>query len=278
MKLTEGKQDAQWRRRLRWGTPLIVTGAVLTFTIGFYGGAPQIAMVKGENEFFCTPDARFQLPGALKSKWDTQSALWITLGFGNFTFAQAKALDLVWDTLVGRGGQLLMIYWAYPLIRRSLLLAIRKYPVYWPMYASLAFERISIFGAWSLVREWPSSKQTTGNSESRDGPKASLTDSAEDRRIWKAWRRLFLLPLFLYLLAFPTLMSIMTGYQAGLIPYVKLRTGDLVPASVLDIPRVVALDGSRIGLSDELPSQAGDAWVQSLLDCTYTAPLFLCSM
>lgn len=58
-----------------------------------------------------------------------------------------------------------------------------------------------------------------------------------------------------YAIAFPTVVSAMTGYQAELTPYLSVPprdSGVLVDASQITIPDNVLLGGHRIGLLDNV--------------------------
>jgi hypothetical protein len=238
MKIVYDRTEALWKRAFRLSAPWALTVASLAFLVGFYGFAP-FKTITYDSNFFCTPDARVQDSGddtVLTNKWNPETALWITLAFGRFTYAQAKAIDVAWDLVVGFGGQALVAYWAYPIIRRTLAHDIQRWGVKTHLYASLAFDKVSLSGTWALIRH---------NSSN--------------------WFTMLLT--FAYILAFPTLMSLVTGYQAGLIPYVQLSGGDLVLASQLATSQMVLVDGPRVGLPPMIAAQQGDAWNQTIFAC-----------
>ena len=268
MKLTEGKEEARWKGLLRVSSPFIAAAALLSLTLFLAIVLPKRIAIENDSTFFCTPDAQFQLPASRTNIWNPQALLWITLAFGQFSFASAKALDFAWDLVFGRFGQFLLIYWSYPLIRRALLRAVGRVPIKYDLYASLAFEKVSLTGALSLMRGTPldeSKGLDIGLSDrQRNGDRDDRTLMHDQSFLWRWFA---ILPLFIYLIAFPTLMSVMTGYQAGLTPYARLPNGDLIPASKFVVPPLVVVDGSRIGLTDAVASQPGDEWAQSVSNC-----------
>lgn len=273
MRLSESKVEAQWRSRSRVISPFVVLAVILVFTIGFFGFVPTLGSIRGQNGIYCTLGNHARVgedPNAINDKWAPSRFLWISLGFGNFSFAAAKGIDVVWDLAVGRGGQLLLIYLTYPIIRRSLLRAMVMFPIRLPMYASIAFDKVSLWTIWAAMRK-------------------SLTDSARVQGIqdpverkgltilWFLWRYFVIIPILAYILAFPTMMAIMTGYQTEPEPYL-LRpgsTGDLMKASLLDIPSLVVLDGSRIGLMDMVAVHKDDTRFATLSNCMVLTSIML---
>jgi len=59
----------------------------------------------------------------------------------------------------------------------------------------------------------------------------------------------------IYIVAFPTIMTIATSYQARLAPYIRDPNNSyvLADAKCLRIPGVILRDGSRVGLQDNMP-------------------------
>jgi hypothetical protein len=53
--------------------------------------------------------------GPVNQKCFTSGFFAITLQFGDFSFDTAKLIDITWDLVVGRGGQLCLAYISYPI-------------------------------------------------------------------------------------------------------------------------------------------------------------------
>lgn len=268
MQLRETKPEARWRSNVRLLAPIVVLAATFIFTIGFFGFAHDVGTVRGTDTVYCTPDAHVRLavvPSPVNNKWNHQRFLWITLGFGHFSFAAAKGVDLVWDLVIGRLGQLLIIYLTYPILRRALLRAMFQFPVYLPMYASITFDKISLSTVWAVLR---------GSAEDiphhhPDHPETPVTLRIQaEAWLSRKWRYLAIVPLLAYILAFPTLLSVMTGYQADLEPYIlRPDNQDYQSASSLQVPPIVILDGARVGLSNMTAGYGQESWFTDVSDC-----------
>ncbi|KAK5709920.1 hypothetical protein LTR17_019368 [Elasticomyces elasticus] len=234
--------------------PLAVLVGLIIFTATFFtlitapGQAPN---------FTCTPNGAVKFPWSTSENdeimksysptWDPSQVLSITLGVGSFTFTQAKAIDFLWDLIVGRWGQFVLVWCCYPIFRRSLLLEMESHRITLPTFASLAFDKIGWSSVLTLARSsvsgvWHAFRQL-------DARKAFQIRALRSRSRSPGRLELFL-GAFGYILMFPSWMSIMTGYQAQSQPYVLIINGNLIPTTALAQPDAVVIDGSIIGLSD----------------------------
>jgi hypothetical protein len=199
---------------------------VLLFVSIFFSIMTNSSLVDSST-FFCNPDGQVELPWhhkvvssmttnggpqnlAGKTKpyspmWEGKLFLSITLGFGNMPFSAAKGLDIAWDLVVGRGGQIILGILVYRIFRRSMMLSMEKQSVSIPLFASMTSSALGVPSLWTLVREV--SRNTHSASGSRDRSKLI--------------RLLGLAYLIVYVLIFATFVSVMTGYQARLTPYVS---------------------------------------------------------
>jgi hypothetical protein len=71
---------------------------------------------------------------------------------GNFTLGQAKAIDIAWNTVVGRGLQFLMAWGSYGIITQGLLRIIEGTPVGYDLFASLTLYPNSLRSMIPLAR------------------------------------------------------------------------------------------------------------------------------
>ncbi|KAK5693810.1 hypothetical protein LTR17_025013 [Elasticomyces elasticus] len=188
--------------------------------------------------------------------WSPSLFLSINLGFGRFTFAEAKALDFAWDLIVGSGGQVLVIALVYPLFRRVLLAHMESQPTPLSTYSSVAFDGVSGTTVWVLIRDLfpgqrgPLWRRLTENNRHPESI-TYLQDSSPrpqranvDRVLWLGF-----IFAFAYLLAFAKMLSLMTGYQA-IANAVITPDGstDFLDAGLAAVMFVVVHDGERIGL------------------------------
>ncbi|KAJ9642497.1 hypothetical protein H2199_004878 [Coniosporium tulheliwenetii] len=152
-----------------------------------------------------------------------------TLAFGSFSFSTAKTIDIIWDLFIGRGGQAVLMYIAYRVFTRSLVFSMESRPTPYQVFAAIAFDTVSMNTIHILGKECVAPWQRT-------------------RR-----RRLTIVGLIFassYILAFPTLISALTGYDATYRPYVNVTDGSMVPLSSFEDADWVVWDGSRVGLAD----------------------------
>lgn len=242
MKLTslEPRQETKWRLA-GWITLSVtitlsaLTGLMLAWTI-----APAYFNESSTGYVACLPNGApyFYWSPESANIWNPDLFLSITLGFGPLTFTQAKAIDIIWDLFVGRGTQVILIFISYPILRRALLLSLERGPVSFPLYSSLTLERISLRSLIALCV-----------------PSGSLRPSKAGQRLpvrkrW-SWNFFAMFLVLGWLLIYPTIMSVMTGYQASLQPYVVDPTDNSSIVAIQDmyLPPYIVMDGSRVNLS-----------------------------
>lgn len=274
-------------------TPLVAIAACVLFTALFFGLIGRSAQEYQATGFYCQPNGVVHFPwkdadsspgdiyDQTSDLWDSSLFLSITLGFGEFDFAWAKATDIAWDLLVGRGGQVLLAALAYPIFRRSLLLCLERRAVPFDIIAALTFSKISLESAMRIARDLRTSFQHEHASATVNGatPQSNFAAvmSCSLQAVSKAWKAfvscnwVFLGLLFasIYIILFPTFLSAMTGYQALSTAYIAMP-GDLnlIEASELQLYVLVVEDGSRIGLSDHYRvTQKEQELYQTISDC-----------
>lgn len=108
---------------------------------------------------------------------------------GNFTLGQAKAVDLGWNLVVGRGAQAVMAYTSYKVVVGALMRIAEVTPIEYSLFAGLVFSPTSVLTVPHLVRG-----------------------------VWslRGWRPKFAMGWLLYssilILAMPTIIDASTGY------------------------------------------------------------------
>jgi hypothetical protein len=197
--------------------------------------------------FYCNADGTVQmlenLNGGYKPFWDPDLFFTINVPVGdNLSFTLAKLLDAVWDLGVGRGGQMLAAVITYRVLRRSLTLVMESCTITIPTVTSVCCQQIGVLSSWHLLADAFSTK----SSRKFEGRRLSITG-----------KRRIVMQLFacLYVLAFPTLASIMTGYRTGftgLFDYHVGKVSQVKPLAEVENPRMFMSDGNRIGLPDSI--------------------------
>ncbi|GAW20456.1 hypothetical protein ANO14919_099620 [Xylariales sp. No.14919] len=169
---------------------LAIVGTILTATLVHNGGA---AVQKG-----CTA-----IDGS-----EAEDLFRINLVVINgLTFVRAKFIDLLWDTAIGQGGRFVHGLILHQLVSRALTLLLERSALPFSFFLGVKFSTVSIESLWCCIRIL----------YSRAPVRTSILVAG----------------LFLaigYVLAFPTIWSAATGYEADVVPaYDILGIGAFVP-------------------------------------------------
>ncbi|KAH8151364.1 uncharacterized protein LAJ45_04566 [Morchella importuna] len=128
----------------------------------------------------------------------------IDLSFGSLDFTVAKSIDIAWDIIVGRGGQLLLLWIAHKVYVATLDHVTETSAVGYDFYLALAFD----IGPWAMVLAIRNQILATR------------------KHVIKV---LFILYSVAYIAMFPTLMSAMTGYTNYTSPYIVFEDQSMIP-------------------------------------------------
>ena len=121
------------------------------------------------------------------------------LFYHNFSFAQAKMVDALWDILVGRGIQIIAAWAAYIVFSDALLRVIERHPASFQIFQRITLEGPGLLSVWTLIKEiW----------------------TAKSRRTKALF--FYMLLSTSYILWIPLLLSAMTGYSSSTITWVNL--------------------------------------------------------
>jgi hypothetical protein len=160
----------------------------------------------------CYPNRAWKL--SRSASWRIMDSSYMftpNLSFGSMTFTQVKAIDVAWDLLVGRGGQVALAWVNWRVCGEWLAAHMERWHTGWRVYAALAFEANTLPTLGVLCTDMFAATQGS-------------------KRTW-FWRRVAVLGIVLstlYVLSFPTLMAAMTGYIAKSKPYVQDGQGNLI--------------------------------------------------
>ncbi|KAH7068106.1 hypothetical protein BKA63DRAFT_521152 [Paraphoma chrysanthemicola] len=189
----------------------------------------------------CYPNGLWKY--ATDATWEIMDSSYFftpNLSFGSMTFTQVKVIDIAWDLIIGRGGQIMLAWVNYRVFNEWLVWHMEQHFTSWKMYACIAFEPNSLNTLGTLFKEFLTYGKGT----------------------WKRFfRRLAIVCMFfstLYVLSFPTLMAAMTGYIAKSEPYAEDSEGNLMAWGMVDKAAYVINDASRIGYAKPLIAGARD--------------------
>ncbi len=164
-----------------------------------------------------------------ENKSSVQTAFIIDLrAGGQLTFTQAKAIDVMWQLLIGAGGRFLMSWISYKAFMDGLTRLMEQSPVSFKMHASLTFSTDSLRTIWYAIKEIFRIRGWRG--------KAFL-----------AWFTISTV----YVIAFQTIVSATAGYVQPSSAGYRMFDGSVVNTTSPALTNCFdILDGQLIGLSN----------------------------
>ena len=251
--------------------PLSLLITFIAAVTGLFDGLTHIVVGLGSGSTYpyCSPNGQIQylsLTNDYHDLWDPSLFLSVTLGFGRFSFAEAKIIDVAFDLIVGRCSQLLLAFAVYPILRRSFLRSMEVSGISIQVVFPFFLQQIGTGSLWALLQH-----TTTGY---RKTTRKQLAIERPSRRF--DWRLILIFFIVLYVLVTPTILSAATSYQAQSTPFVQLPSiGDYVEATDLVVPDLVIYDGDRIGLIENFPVIKNSDIFNTTNGCK-RAPMVLC--
>ncbi|KAG9194140.1 hypothetical protein G6011_04175 [Alternaria panax] len=222
---------------------LLALPLALAGIIGLATAAETVSQsyIRGQD---CYPNGLWkEASGATWRIMDSSYFFTPNLSFGAMTFTQVKVIDIAWDLIIGRGGQLLLAWTNYRVFNEWLVYHMEMHHTSYKLYAAVAFETTTMGTLGVLGKEFLAFGAGT-------------------------WKRLFrwlailsMLLSTLYVIAFPTLMAAMTGYIATSQPYIEDFDKNLLEWSqvkevayiINDAHRLDGFNGPLIATTDDEP-------------------------
>ncbi|SCO31282.1 uncharacterized protein FFNC_01974 [Fusarium fujikuroi] len=188
-----------------------------------------------DEESACQPDGEFRFGGIDRPGtfdwWAPKGFFQITLNWGRLSFGTAKLIDVIWDLVIGRGGQTLMALISWRVFVEYLQLSLITKPAAYSTVWLIRFQKDnSALATWKLAAGFF---------------KVGLASKkVMCFMIWTA----------LLILAFPTFASSMTGYTPYNKAYVNSTSGRLLQFSEIVPVAYLIKDGNRVdGLGKDYP-------------------------
>lgn len=203
----------------------------------------------------CYPNGMWkEAAGATWRIMDSSYFFTPNLSFGAMSFTQVKVIDVAWDLIVGRGGQMLLAWVNYVVFNEWLLYHMELHRTSYKMATSVAFQTTTMGTLGVLGKEWLAFGERSW------------------KRFWRWLAMLCMLIATLYVLAFPTLMAAMTGYISTYEPYVMDERSNLVSWKEVRHVDYIVHDSWRVGgYQVDLLSVAGDdELATSVANCKYS--------
>jgi hypothetical protein len=234
-----------------WIAFIVLAGLIATlFSVITTRGA-GVASGYSKDLFYCDSNRKIRWQTSQSNYkenspyWDGALFLSVTMGFRGLSFPQAKAIDIGFDAIVGRGSQVLAAFAAYPILRRAILRSMETRELSLALLLPFFLEKISAYTLWALTANMRAISERGHGSQ----------DDTRRPRIRIDWRIVLVISIGCYILALPTSMSAMTSYQARSAPYVPLDGGSTyVSAEDLMIPNFLIDEGpEQMGLPPKFP-------------------------
>ncbi|KAG8157774.1 hypothetical protein KVR01_012436 [Diaporthe batatas] len=205
-----------------WALGLVVLCLIFPLVITY-----TISLESSDYWNYCAPDGSFSLEPS--SFWNPDWAFQIVLAFGSLSFTQAKVVDIVWDIGVGRIGQSLLAYFSWRAfsvyVRASMETTPVTYRTYWTIFMQ---NHASVQSIFRLVRDFTTKR----------GLRSKVA-------------MVFMILTMVFVMAFPTLASAMTGYTANNEAVIKFGNGTQTPFENFNQIVAIIHDGGRVNLTDE---------------------------
>ncbi|KAH7138705.1 hypothetical protein B0J11DRAFT_23162 [Dendryphion nanum] len=179
----------------------------------------------------CQPDGTFKLLARTFNFWASSSFFQITLGFGRLNFTEAKTIDIIWDVVVGRGGQSLIALISFRVFAEYLSTEMETSPITFDVYQYFFLQNFQslIVATYCTIRDFT----------------ARL-------RLRSITAMVFMVATLIFMLGFPTIASAMTGYSTNLKAYIPDTDNNLVEFSRFEYVAFVIEDAGRINETQPL--------------------------
>ena len=164
----------------------------------------------------CLTNGDFILPGTA-SIWNSSYLFTVTIPLGvdsYWSYTHVRILDIMWDVLLGRAGQAVLIWVAYRVYHKAISFLMQTESIGYDTYGAVAFDTGSCGSVLTFFKALVAKKPSFS---------------------WKRCRVLGTLVLTtLYIVAMPTLLSATTGYAAVFTPSIETEydlSGAKLPAT-----------------------------------------------
>jgi hypothetical protein len=200
-------KHVRWSKKQFYGFCLVVIWVVLPMTLISY--LTPFTFIFADKTLSCGESIFGQPQNATVTGIEKLFALDAT--FGRFSFSQVKAIDVLWDLLVGKGAQALAWWASYNVFCDALLRAIERHPASFEIFQRIGNEGPGLHSLWTLTKElWHA--------------KSARTRALFFYMFWSTG----------YVLLVPIVLGAMTGYDSTSIAWIDLEgENNIIPASAL---------------------------------------------
>jgi hypothetical protein len=235
-----------------WIAFILFTGLIATlFSVVTTHGA-GVASGYTSDRFYCDSNGEIRWRDSSTSYtknspyWDGALFLSVTMGFHGLSFPQAKAIDICFDLIAGRGSQILVAFAAYPILRRAILRSMETRDFSLALLLPFFLEKISAYTLWSLTANMRTMRERNLGSQGH----------TRRPRIRIDWRITLVILIGCYVLALPTFLSAMTSYQVRSAPFIPMDDKDssYVSTDLLTEPNFyIGSSAEEVNLPSQFP-------------------------
>ncbi|KAI1380584.1 hypothetical protein F4677DRAFT_403956 [Hypoxylon crocopeplum] len=177
----------------------------------------------------CRSDSSFNVNISAYNSWAASGFFKISLGGGNLTFTQAKVIDILWDIILGRGGQVFLAFISWRVFANYVATSMEFAPVTYAVFSTIYLQdEPSIFSTFRIARVFISGR----------GLKSKLS-------------MVFIILSMLFLVGWPTFVSAMTGYTTIVEAFIPNYDGSYIPYSDFQPIAYIIHDGQRVNLTED---------------------------
>lgn len=235
-----------------WALFLILVGGISALFAIVTNLGEGVASGRNDSIFYCDSSGtiryRYVSFFGISPYWDNRLFLSVTMGFHGLTFAQAKAIDICFDLVVGRGSQLLLALATYPILRRSILRSMEVGEFSLALLLPFFMERLSVNSLWAMF-----ANMRYRRTKSKTDEHAELVGFRK-AKVRVDWRVVLVALVGCYVLALPTITSVMTSYQVRSAPFLPDGLGYVSTKEIENrIPDFILWNGDLVGLSENYP-------------------------
>ncbi|KAF1848597.1 uncharacterized protein K460DRAFT_334887 [Cucurbitaria berberidis CBS 394.84] len=213
---------ARWKRGALWLFASIWITTLLTLLSMWARSSGNRKIWSGSA---CQPDGSFAPDLSTYRYWTKWSFFQVTIGFGNLTFAQAKAVDIIWDVFFGRGGQALLAFISWRVFANYVTTSMEVTPVTFGTYRTVFLQNESLLVATPRI----------------------VRDFTRRHGLHSKTAMVFIVMTMAFILVFPTFGSAMTGYSGNVKAYVAATDTQLIAFEDFRFALYTIHDGWRIG-------------------------------
>ncbi|KAF2848402.1 hypothetical protein T440DRAFT_556724 [Plenodomus tracheiphilus IPT5] len=173
----------------------------------------------------CQPDGTFSLFPQDYDYFSKSGFFQITLGHGQLSFTQAKVIDVAWDIVCGRGGQVVVAFVSWRVFANYVTTSMEVAPVTFSTYRTVFLQNESMFTAIPRL----------------------LRDFTRRRGLHSKVAMAFMIATMFFIWSFPSFASSMTGYSGNVKAYIQDDDSNYIPFNTFRRPLFIVHDGDRIG-------------------------------